>query len=710
MRITIQLLVLCSIVCLSSFQMIAKVQVSSIFSDHMVIQQNSMAPIWGRAEPGEMITVIASWDPLELTTYADSKGLWRVDMISPEAGGPYEIIIKASNVIRLEDVWSGEVWIASGQSNMNWPLRRSEGGKEAISKADYPRIRMFQMPREVSTTPRFDSGGEWSVCSPNTAGQFSAVAYFFGRELLHNLDVPIGLIQTSWGGSPAEAWTSREALGDLEAFVPYLEEFDDEMRDFRARPHLPNPVYHKSPTVLFNAMVNPLIPYSIQGVIWYQGESNVADPYLYRQLFPNMIEDWRARWQQAFSFYYVQIAPFQYSIPKSGAGLREAQLLSLKKKNTGMAVSMDIGNPFDIHPTDKRTVGHRLAQWALSKDYGFSEITPSGPVFQKMEKQGPNIRLRFRYAKGLWDGNHALQSFELAGSDRIFKTATARIEGETIVLFHPEILHPVAVRYAFSDTSQAALYNEAGLPASSFRTDDWTEFFTQTRINASYLKEKDVFQVSMEYRQIVDHDIYYRLEEGRPTSEDKLYEGPLTFKGPEWIQAQVFIDGIPSPYPVSRQLRRHLGLGKTLLDSPTPPKQLNGKLLDGLHGTENHRDGSWFGIEGENIVLTVDLGEKKSIQQIGIQFLEHHQRRIFLPEEIRYEVSNNGSRFKELAPLLLPAPEQERPLARRILSSSWKSTKARYVRLSLINPGTLPDWHVQAGGKRLILLDELIIE
>lgn len=689
---------------------LSKVQVPSVFSDHMILQRNTVAPIWGRAEPGEMITVIASWEPIELTTYADSKGLWRIDMMTQKAGGPFEITIKASNVIEIEDVWFGEVWIASGQSNMNWPVRRSDGGEEAIAEADYPNIRLFQVPRTVSTTPRFDSKGEWKACSPTTVASFSAVAYYFGRELHHGLDVPIGLIQTTWGGSTAEAWTSREALGEIDAFVPYLEEFDDAMRDFRAYPNRPDPVTHKSPTSLFNAMLHPLIPFAMQGVLWYQGEANVSDPYLYRQLFPGMIDDWRNRWQEKFSFYYVQLAPFRYQIPRSGAGLREAQLLTQKKANTGMVVTLDVGDPTDIHPTDKRTVGHRLFQWAMANNYGEKTINPSGPVFQQMDKQGAELRLHFKHAEGLWDGNHALSSFEIAGSDRVFFPASAEIEGETIRLSHPEIAHPQAVRYAFSDTAQAALYNAAGLPASSFRTDDWTEFYTQPQIHASYHKEEDDFLISMEYRQILDHTIHYSLANREATASDSLYEKSFRLKGPAIIHAQAFIEGQASPYPVSRLIRRHLGVGKSLNSSPAPVNRFKGKVLDGLHASLDHRDIGWFGMEGEDLVLTVDLEEKQTIRQVDMYFLQNHARRIFLPGQIRYEVSNNGTRFKEVDLWVSEEVEQLSQASTKSIERGWKSTKARFLKVTLINPGPIPTWHRQAGERSIILLDEIVIE
>ena len=357
----------------------AKVQLPSVFSDHMVLQQKAMAPIWGRAEPGEVVNIVVGWDPMELSTYADSKGRWRMDIPTPEAGGPFQILVKANNTLIIEDVWIGEVWIASGQSNMNWPVKKSRRAKEAIEGADLPQIRLFNIARDVSTTPRFDCKGQWKLCSPESVADFSAIAYFFGKELHEILDVPIGLIQSTWGGTPIESWTSREMLGEVDAFSPYLEQFDDAMRKKRANPGLPDPVQYKSPTVLFNAMLHPLIPYALQGVIWYQGEANVSDPYLYRQLFPAMIQDWRKRWGWRFSFYYAQLAPYLYKVPLSGSGLREAQMRSLNVPNTGMAATIDVGNPFDIHPTDKQTVAHRLAKWALARNYHRADVVPLRP-------------------------------------------------------------------------------------------------------------------------------------------------------------------------------------------------------------------------------------------------------------------------------------------------------------------------------------------
>ena len=495
----------------------AKVYVSPLFGDHLVLQQKSAPAIWGRADPGEMVIVSGSWDDMSLVTYADSKGKWRINLLTPEAGGPYTLKIASSNVIEIKDVLIGEVWLASGQSNMAWRLRQSEHAEEEIPQANHENIRLFQVAQEVSSTPRLEAKGEWKVCSSESAREFSAVAYYFAKELQKELNVPIGIIQSTWGGTPSEAWTSRKALEAHPSFQGLLDRFDDELREHRNDPSSPDPIHSKNPTTLYNAMIAPLIPYDIQGVIWYQGESNTYDPWLYRNLFPALIYNWRHDWNKLLSFYFVQIAPFNYGQTPSGTGIREAQLMSLEVPNSGMAVTMDIGNPQDIHPRNKRDVGKRLALWALGNDYQKEDLVYSGPLYKKMEVEGDNIRLYFDHVgSGLVAKGGELTHFQIAGTDQQFVEARAIIEDSTIVVSGEGVSNPKAVRYGFGNTDMPNLFNKEGLPASSFRTDDWPVFYTQPQIVPTYNRGRDEFLVQINYSEVSEQTIYYTLDGTTP--------------------------------------------------------------------------------------------------------------------------------------------------------------------------------------------------
>lgn len=481
----------------------ADVRLPAVISDNMVLQQKAKAPIWGWAEPGEKIVVRASWNKSAKTT-ADEDGRWKLKIKTPKAGGPYDITIKGSSIIRLQNVLIGEVWVCSGQSNMQWAMTQTENPEQDIAAADFPDIRLFTVEREIAEQPKEDCSGDWSQCSPETVAEFSAVAYFFGKHLHEELDVPIGLISTNWGGTLAEAWTRKEILASDEDLVPILERHavmeanypenlkrhEKNMEAWKVkaekakaegtkvprRPRKPEKRHANSPSSLYNGMIAPIIPFSIQGAIWYQGESNVDRAYQYRTLFPAMIKNWRQDWKQgAFPFYYVQIAPYKYGENRPSEELREAQRVSLSLKNTGMAVIMDIGNPENIHPKNKLDVGKRLALWALAKDYGKKDIVYSGPLYKSMKRKGDTIKLRFRHmGSGLTtrDGK-ALTHFTIAGEDQNFVEAKAAIDGKTVIVSCEDVKKPVAVRYGWSNTAEPNLANKEGLPASSFRTDDW---------------------------------------------------------------------------------------------------------------------------------------------------------------------------------------------------------------------------------------------
>jgi sialate O-acetylesterase len=628
----------------------ASLRLPRILGDHMVLQQHSFAKLWGWAEPQQEVKVTTSWNQKTYRAVADQQGNWQLSVVTGKAGGPYTVTIEADETRVLEDIMLGEVWICSGQSNMEWALSMAETAETEIPLSDYPEIRLFTVERTIATVPADDLKGSWDLCGPETSPDFSAVAYFFGKILHKELGVPVGLINTSWGGTPSEAWTSRAKNASFGDFDQQLQELygttDEEMekarkeqvriesmikeqQDFENQenigfserwmnidfddssweqmqvpsewssvdelgmlegvvwmrteieipdswigkelslelgpvdemdityingvevgssrkinnwnvpryyqvpaslvssrelllairivntsaqggifghpgqlkifpqegtdneavrlagewkyrvaykfPEVPMMFNSHTPSVLYNGMLYPLRNMAIKGAIWYQGESNRSRAMQYRTIFPGMIDDWRATWNQGdFPFYFVQIAPYDYGPGTNSAELREAQFLSLSKvKHTGMAVTMDIGNPDDIHPTNKRDVGKRLALWALAKDYG-KELVFSGPIYRKQSIEDNRIRIYFNCTgSGLVAEGGPLTHFEIAGEDQVYHPALAVIEGETVVVSASEVPSPVAVRYGWSNIAEPNLFNNEGLPASSFSTDSW---------------------------------------------------------------------------------------------------------------------------------------------------------------------------------------------------------------------------------------------
>jgi sialate O-acetylesterase len=474
-----------------------QLKLPSFFSDHMVFQRGQKIRVWGMAEPGTTITVSLNGKTAKGKTNA--KGRWQVSLPAMKEGGPYELEVKAGDEkIVLKDVYIGEVWIASGQSNMWWPVSESMNAEEEIKQANYPQIRLLQVPLKTSTELQWDVECKWQVCSPETVKDFSAVAYFFARELYKNLNVPIGMIHSSVGGTPAEAWTSYKTLKSNPMFKPLLEiwkKYDQEVKKWQrdvekakkeGKPEPPHPQAPFGldpqwaecwrPSALYNAMIAPFTPYPIRGAIWYQGESNVGRAEEYSVLFPAMIEDWRKAWGIGeFPFLFVQLANFMERKPEPSesawAELREAQMAALRLPNTAMAVAIDIGEANDIHPKNKQDVGKRLALAALAKAYGF-KIEYSGPLFERMEIEGNKARIFFTHTgSGLVCKGDKLLGFAIAGEDKKFVWADAKIEGKTVVVWSDKVQKPVAVRYAWADNPECNLYNKEGLPAVPFRTD-----------------------------------------------------------------------------------------------------------------------------------------------------------------------------------------------------------------------------------------------
>lgn len=447
----------------------AQIKMPSFISDNMVLQQKFEAPIWGWAEPGTQITITPSWTNTIYQSSADYNGDWFVRIATPSAGGPYSIII---NKDTLTNVMIGEVWLCSGQSNMQWALKQSENADEEVQKADYPGIRLFYAARDHARLPNKDVYGQWDECTPKSASTFSAIAYYFGRELYKELNVPVGLLNFSWGGTTVQAWTNPEVLQTTPEGKFYLERFKEKVEN---TPPGELPRNYRDPGANYYGLIAPLIPYSIRGVIWYQGENNVFEHQLYRNSFETMIKNWRDEWNEGdFPFYFVQLAPYNYSQKLVGAALRDAQRKSLDIPNTGMAVTLDIGNPDNIHPANKKDVGKRLSLWALAKTYGKENIVYSGPIYKSMKVEGNKIRISFdNIGSGLYCKGDTLTCFTIAGSDKVFHPANSIIDNNTILVSSDKVTNPVAVRFAFENADEPNLFNKEGLPASTFRTDDW---------------------------------------------------------------------------------------------------------------------------------------------------------------------------------------------------------------------------------------------
>ena len=478
----------------------AEVKLPSVLADHMVLQRDRPVHLWGTADAGEQVQV--DFRGHHATAAADRLGRWSVYLPAGEAGGPFPLTVQGSNRIEFKDVLVGDLWLASGQSNMEFPMAANppwtDGVQHAsteIAAAQYPRLRLFKVKSSTSSYPLSDvRAAGWTACTPASVAGFSAVAYFFGRELLEKEKVPVGLVESDVGGTPAEAWTSLDALSADPALMPVfaaraqmmdalpttLLQVQAEARENAAAkaqgrppvaaPWRPDPATW-APAALFNAMIAPLTPLPLRGVIWYQGESNTGAERapLYARLFPAMIEDWRRQWAQGdFPFLYVQIA--NYSSTDDWPTVREAQRTTLSLANTGMAVTIDIGDPGKIHPTDKQDVGHRLALWARAISYG-EQVEDSGPLFRQAVPEGGRMRVWFDHAKsGLVAKGGALRGFEVAGADGRYQPATATIEGESVVAASGSVAKPMYVRYGWAAAPQCTLFNREGLPASPFRS------------------------------------------------------------------------------------------------------------------------------------------------------------------------------------------------------------------------------------------------
>ncbi len=492
----------------------AEVRLASPFTDHLVLQRETSVPVWGTADAGETVTVEFAGQKISTTTAAD--GGWRVVLQPLTASAESRTLTvsgsKTAQAIRLNDVLVGEVWLASGQSNMDFSLSKKvkyfagvTNEEQEIAAANYPLIRMFTGEAAKAYTPQARVGGDWKVCTPETAPAFSAVGYFFARDLQKEIKVPVGIVTLAFGASTAEAWIQREALASDAQLKPLLERFDAAVEKFRTNPPpviaaprsedvsatnaVPknrkrgggsrDPIQDQhNATVLFNGMIQPVIPFAIRGVIWYQGESivdaNKGGIALYPRVQTALVRNWRALWGEGdFPFYIVQLAGQEAA--SNSPLVREAQATVLQLPNTGMAVASDIGEAKNVHPKNKQDVGDRLARIALANFYG-CKIEFSGPQFASVKIEGSQARLQFTHLGGglVAKGGADLNGFVIAGADKKFVPAMAKIDGDTVVVSSAEVAAPVAVRYAWVNyPKDANLYNAAGLPAAQFRSDNW---------------------------------------------------------------------------------------------------------------------------------------------------------------------------------------------------------------------------------------------
>lgn len=438
----------------------ANISLPEIFSDNMVLQQKSEVPFWGWAKTGETVTIKADWLAKEVTVRVGSQGTWKVMLKTPEAGGPHNIRITGYNELTLKNVLIGEVWLCSGQSNMEWSAQSGiNNGEEEIKNASYPEIRLFTVFQATSLYPQDHLTGEWSVCTPETMRSFSAIAYLFAKKLYKELGVPIGLINSSWGGTPAETWMPQEVL-----------EKDNFLKEAAAK-QKPVPWGPVEPGRIYNSMISPLVPFRIAGVLWYQGEANTINAYAYKEMLSGLIRSWRIKWGYDFPFYYAQIAPYKYGNPYEGVEVREAQRKALEVPNTGMIVLSDIGDTLNIHPRNKTDVALRLANLALNRYYKVLQIDDSGPIYKQMVIEKNRTIISFDHSEGLHSAGDKLTCFEIAGDDKVFYPGDAKIKGEQVFVTSKKVKLPVAVRFAWSNTATPNLFNGANLPASCFRTE-----------------------------------------------------------------------------------------------------------------------------------------------------------------------------------------------------------------------------------------------
>jgi sialate O-acetylesterase len=437
----------------------SNISLPEIFSDNMVLQQKSDVIFWGWAKTGETVTIKTDWMDTDITTKASPQGTWKIILKTPSAGGPYTIHISGYNELILKNVLIGEVWLCSGQSNMEmsaqWGIKN---GDEEIKNANYPEIRLFTVLSSTSHYPQDHFAGKWSACTPEEMKSFSAIGYFFARKLHKELGVPVGIINSSWGGTPVESWMPEEAT-----------QKDDFLRNAAAK-QVSVPWGPVEPARIYNSMISPMIPFRIAGVLWYQGEANTINAYAYKEMLEGLIKSWRNKWDYDFPFYFAQIAPYKYEKPFEGVEVRDAQRRVLEVPNTGMVVLSDIGDTLNIHPKNKQDAAIRLANIALNRYYKVVKLEDSGPLYKAMTIDRNKAIISFDHSEGLHATGDKLTCFEIAGEDKVYYPGEAKIKDQQIIVQSKKVKIPLTVRFAWSNTATPNLFNGANLPASCFIT------------------------------------------------------------------------------------------------------------------------------------------------------------------------------------------------------------------------------------------------
>ncbi len=450
----------------------AKIKVASVLGDNMVLQRNTEVKVWGTADPNQKITVATGWNKAKMTTVADDKGQWLVKAKTTEAGGPYVIAVTSGKEkVELKNILLGEVWLCSGQSNMEMPVlgfndQPINGSNETLADAANCQLRLFTVKRASLNTPQDTCVGKWEVASAQSVGKFSAVGYYFASRLQKALNIPVGVINSSWGGSRIEAWIDSETM----------KKFPESLKNTTQEK---TPVHHRA-SCLYNGMIHPIKNFSIKGAIWYQGESNRAEYQYYAGLMKAMTENWKSDFELSeLPFYFVQIAPYWYNNSKdilSGKFYDEQYKASVNIPRAGMVATVDFGEEFCIHPAEKKTVGQRLSYWALSETYKVEGIAYKNPVYKSVEAKDSSLVVSFdNLVMGLTSYGKELTNFEIAGDDKVFYPATAKVKSKQVILTANEVKKPVAARYCYINypSGKGFLYNTAGLPVLPFRTDNW---------------------------------------------------------------------------------------------------------------------------------------------------------------------------------------------------------------------------------------------
>lgn len=691
----------------------ADIRLPAIFSSHAVLQQQQSIRLWGWAAPNDDIQVTCTWLPGQVfKARADRSTLrWRVEIPGAKASfTPHTLTVRGAwQEINLTDLLFGEVWLCSGQSNMEWPPAwgNVQVTEEQYRAADDAHLRFFTVPHVSVAEERDDCTGQWQVSNRTTMYEFSATAYFFGRALRDRLQIPVGLINASWGGTPIESWMHPRhfQLGGDWASIIYPR----------------HPVWkYGNPGSMYNGMIAPLKSLNLKGFLWYQGETNTYNPHHYADLLTQLTRDWRQDFHRSdLAFYYVQIAPFRYDIPHEGAALRDAQRRALPRiQPGGMVVISDIGDTQDIHPPNKTDVGKRLAALALARTYGIAMGEICGPLLRDILPQGKEMRVRFDHADGgLICPDAQPGGFEVAGSDRQFFPAQARIEGNEVVVWSAQVSQPVAVRFAFQNTAEPQLTNAAGLPASCFRSDDWPAVWPAPIFRILRMTEQGEASVQVELPDPT-YTVRYTLEQDSQRATFIPLPSPDTLirlrPGDSLLVQVVDASGAPDQRFHHFSLVAHAATGKAVVATVQPNDQYAGSsaertLTDGLLGHAHVKDPAWAGYMGESPTWTIDLGTMRPIRFVRLGYLVHTRSWVFPPSAVEVAVSADGLNFSPTGERVVEIPDQPQgPAVHRL--EIPVDQPARYLRITAHNINLLPDWHPAKGNAAWLFVDEIEVE